>query len=614
MPEPTWTYANGEPLKEPGDDSATSQPDDEGAPRRKRPNFRELRNGLGAKVLPPLRRVSSRAIPFARKAGGKFATLRRETRFGIAALLSFVILVGVLISQRDWKSKGNAQTPTKSESTTQLAQNDVERKTALPLSIGSGKHKDDAPPTDAKETPPANGDVAPPPEVEPKPEPKLEDNPPAVVLPPPAGDPPAAAASSAEAPPPAATPSGPGTPSPAETGRDASAAPASAENAGVEKPSAEPAPTLPIADTNPSTPPPTDPMPAPNSALDAAAPSPPIQAALPEANPPAETPAKPPETPQPPSVAASPPADPEPAPKEEPPLAAPPVQAAPPATTPVQPPEAEPPVKVKEAPPLAEPPSAVESTTPKASAPEPEPGEWVALPKAKKGKFDDEDGPFSTDPSGTMPIGAAAAAAGAAAIVAADENDRVEAVPHVVQRGENFWTISRLYYSSGRYYRALWKANSQLVSAPEKLVVGMTIRIPPPEELDRSLIVSSRAADQAEAKTIISRPRTVRPAASDRRRSEVELALPVTDPSTVRQEREIEDAEPVRETRPPAKHVRYKVRAHETLRSIARDTLGDSRRDEEILELNRKVIDDPRHLVSGQILELPEDAKISRRR
>ena len=41
------------------------------------------------------------------------------------------------------------------------------------------------------------------------------------------------------------------------------------------------------------------------------------------------------------------------------------------------------------------------------------------------------------------------------------ESPRVEAVPHVVERGENFWTISRLLLRLGRYYRALWKANAQ---------------------------------------------------------------------------------------------------------------------------------------------------------
>jgi nucleoid-associated protein YgaU len=50
------------------------------------------------------------------------------------------------------------------------------------------------------------------------------------------------------------------------------------------------------------------------------------------------------------------------------------------------------------------------------------------------------------------------------------------------------------------------------------------------------------------------------------------------------------------------------------LRSIARDTLGDARRADEILELNRGAIDDPAQLVVGQVLELPEDARTGIRR
>ena len=52
----------------------------------------------------------------------------------------------------------------------------------------------------------------------------------------------------------------------------------------------------------------------------------------------------------------------------------------------------------------------------------------------------------------------------------------------------------------------------------------------------------------------------------------------------------------------------YRVRAYDTLRSIARDTLGSARRADEILDLNRGLIDDPNQLVVGQVLELPEDA------
>ena len=58
----------------------------------------------------------------------------------------------------------------------------------------------------------------------------------------------------------------------------------------------------------------------------------------------------------------------------------------------------------------------------------------------------------------------------------------------------------------------------------------------------------------------------------------------------------------------------YKVRQYDTLRSIARDMLGDSHRAGEILDLNRDLIDDPAHLTVGQVLELPDDARTSVRR
>ena len=56
------------------------------------------------------------------------------------------------------------------------------------------------------------------------------------------------------------------------------------------------------------------------------------------------------------------------------------------------------------------------------------------------------------------------------------------------------------------------------------------------------------------------------------------------------------------------------MRPNDTLRSIARDTLGSSRRANEILDLNRDIIDDPSSLIVGQMLELPEDARTSIRR
>ena len=179
--------------------------------------------------------------------------------------------------------------------------------------------------------------------------------------------------------------------------------------------------------------------------------------------------------------------------------------------------------------------------------------------------------------------------------------DQVEPVLHRVQPGENFWTISQTYYRSGRYYKALHAANVRQVPKIDELYVGTVLRIPPPEALDRSLILPStgspKLADEPTGSKITRTSRRDDPAV------EADLALPT------RPIRPRPDPEPADEPRRPT----YKVRPHETLRSIARDTLRDSTRDREILGLNRDIIDDPTSLSPGTILTLPEDAVIGRR-
>ncbi len=59
---------------------------------------------------------------------------------------------------------------------------------------------------------------------------------------------------------------------------------------------------------------------------------------------------------------------------------------------------------------------------------------------------------------------------------------------HTVRSGENFWTISLLYYRSGRYGKALWAANKNVVPAFDGLAVGDKIIIPRPDRLDPALI------------------------------------------------------------------------------------------------------------------------------
>jgi nucleoid-associated protein YgaU len=233
---------------------------------------------------------------------------------------------------------------------------------------------------------------------------------------------------------------------------------------------------------------------------------------------------------------------------------------------------------------------------------------------------------------------------------------RVDAVPHIVERGESFWTISRLYYNSGRYYRALWKANVRKVPKIDGLHVNDVIVIPPVEELDAEYIDDpprvrsalsggGRATPDTRVATTapVSRRRESLPtarttrtsrsgstpdsSASDPDRPEAVLNLPVGDiglrgrrsrgATDENDEDSPDDRTEYRTTaRPrasaPVRRPIYKVRRYDTLRSIARDTLGDPRRAREILELNRDIIADPTSLITGQLIELPEDADTGR--
>jgi len=59
---------------------------------------------------------------------------------------------------------------------------------------------------------------------------------------------------------------------------------------------------------------------------------------------------------------------------------------------------------------------------------------------------------------------------------------------HTVRSGENFWTLSLLYYRSGRYCKALWAANQKVVPTFDRLKVGDKILIPRVNQLDPALI------------------------------------------------------------------------------------------------------------------------------
>jgi len=225
---------------------------------------------------------------------------------------------------------------------------------------------------------------------------------------------------------------------------------------------------------------------------------------------------------------------------------------------------------------------------------------------------------------------------------------KLETVLHRVEGRENFWDISRMYYSSGRYYKALWKANEDRVPEIAKLHQGTVIRIPPPEDLDPAYIeppgkrpgqgrpdgeiLAQHDGDVDASASTRSAPNTMNRRAGNvsgdgvpirhSSRSDVELNLPVSDAATEQasghdrssrlSSQDDRDAEPEIRSRNAVARPIYKVRPYDTLRTIARDTLDDPRRANEILDLNRDIIDDPAHLIVGQILELPEDARPAR--
>ncbi|WP_237722513.1 LysM peptidoglycan-binding domain-containing protein, partial [Singulisphaera acidiphila] len=256
--------------------------------------------------------------------------------------------------------------------------------------------------------------------------------------------------------------------------------------------------------------------------------------------------------------------------------------------------------------------------------PEIKPGEGIPIPNAGKGRSLEDDLPVKLAPAAAVATGASMTAAGAVAAKAEEtEVDPLTPELHVVQSGENFWTISKYYYNSGRFYVALWKANSRTVSAPDQLAVGQTIVIPPPEALDRTLIAPPRKTSSSASRGSSQIRKTSRSKSNEndsgdtaaQSSSEVELILPIDNSMISRRSRlqSAEELDPPPGKRYQVSRPRYKVRAHETLRSIARDTLNDARRADEIYDLNRDILnDDPRNLVEGQILELPEEARVGR--
>ena len=183
---------------------------------------------------------------------------------------------------------------------------------------------------------------------------------------------------------------------------------------------------------------------------------------------------------------------------------------------------------------------------------------------------------------------------------------RIAPIAHVVRSKENFWKISQYYYGSGWYYRALWEANREQVPKIDELYVGTTLLIPAPEDLDRSLIPTDAPRGRPAATGPDPNPARGGGRAIARRDDQAERTSadrPIDSLQPGRPERPLLDDEPL--PREPIVRV-HSVQPYETLRSIARDELGDVGRAGEIERLNRGLVDDPDRLPIGARLRLPE--------
>lgn len=143
---------------------------------------------------------------------------------------------------------------------------------------------------------------------------------------------------------------------------------------------------------------------------------------------------------------------------------------------------------------------------------------------------------------------------------------------HVVREGENYWSISKMLYGSGRYHGALAEYNKSRIADPNKLTPGMKIVVPPTETLVARYgkLIFGPAYDQ-----MIAPPAPAGFFVDSQ-------GLPM-----------------------------YRVGKGDSLSSIAETHLGRSSRWTEILKLNQQVLKHHDSLKLGTVLRLPEDASES---
>jgi len=162
-----------------------------------------------------------------------------------------------------------------------------------------------------------------------------------------------------------------------------------------------------------------------------------------------------------------------------------------------------------------------------------------------------------------------------------------------VEPNDNYWTISRKKYGTGRYFMALAQHNSKVIADPRRMRPGIVLSTPPAAVLEQNY------AD------VIPRPAAVDPvqvASSGEVPFRAARSTQVTRTAAEFGEQDAgffvhRDGAPM-----------YRVGPEDTLSGIAQRHLGRSSRWIQIFELNRDVLTDGNTLKIGAVLRLPADA------
>lgn len=163
-----------------------------------------------------------------------------------------------------------------------------------------------------------------------------------------------------------------------------------------------------------------------------------------------------------------------------------------------------------------------------------------------------------------------------------------------IEPGDNFWTISRKKYGTGRYFMALAQHNAQVITDPKRMRPGVTVSTPAAEVLEKTyaqLIPKTATIDPVQTASISP------VGASSIGASTTSVTLAAAEENGDSGFFIGEDGTPM-----------YRIGREDTLSGVAQRHLGRSSRWTQIFELNRDVLPDGNSLKIGAVLRLPADA------